>query len=125
MTIKIFLIIICSISLSAFAQIILKIGMSGSNIQSTLDVNASGWSTLSQAFVSPYVLAGLAMYGLGAILWLFVLARLDVSMAYPFVGLGFILTMLLGFLLLGEVLSILRIVGTLLVLIGVTLISVY
>lgn len=51
------------------------------------------------------------------------LARLDVSMAYPFVGLGFILTMLLVFFVLGESLSTMRIVGTLLITAGVVLVS--
>ena len=42
------------------------------------------------------MVAGLALYGLGAMVWLYVLARLPLSAAYPFVGLGFILTMVLG-----------------------------
>jgi len=72
---------------------------------------------------SPYVMGGLALYGFGAIVWLFVLARLDVTTAYPFVGLGFILTMILGALFLGEVLTPSKVVGTLLVTAGVVLVA--
>ena len=125
MTAKLFLLIISSVSLSAFAQISLKTGMSGPHIQSALIGNTSWLKLFLPVFGNPYVLGGLTMYGLGAILWLLVLARLDVSMAYPFMGLGFILTMLLGFFLLGETISIMRVVGTLLVVAGVTLISTY
>lgn len=124
MTIKVFFLIIFSVSLSAFAQISLKLGMSGLPVQSGLHENAAIPGLLLQIFTTPYVLVGLSMYMLGAVLWLFVLARLDVSMAYPFIGIGFIITMLLGAMLLGETLSINRIIGTLLVVGGVTLISI-
>lgn len=125
MTIKLFLLIITSVCISAFAQISLKTGMSGPHIQSALDGDTSWGELFLPIFGNSYVLGGLVMYGLGAILWLLVLARLDVSMAYPFMGLGFILTMLLGFFLLGETISIFRVIGTLFVVAGVTLISAY
>ena len=72
---------------------------------------------------SGFVIAGLAMYGLGALLWLLVLARIDVSAAYPFVGLGFVMTMMLGWLLLGESLQPTRVAGTLLIALGVVLVA--
>ena len=69
------------------------------------------------------VLGGLALYALGAILWLLVLARSDVSFAYPFVALGFIITMVLGWAILGESLGAARLIGTLLIVAGVSLVS--
>ena len=45
------------------------------------------------------------------------------SMAYPFVGLGFVMTMLLGWAFLNEDIGLLRIVGTLLIVAGVVLVS--
>jgi len=123
MTIKIFSLIIISVSLSAIAQISLKVGMSGLSVQSAMSESGMGYKLFLNIFTNLYVLAGLSMYVLGAVLWLFVLARVDVSMAYPYVGIGFIITMLLGSALLGEVLSPLRVVGTLLVVGGITLIS--
>lgn len=63
------------------------------------------------------------MYSISAIVWLMVLAKLDISLAYPFVGLVFILTMLLGFFVLREPVGIIRIIGTLLVVAGVMLVS--
>jgi drug/metabolite transporter (DMT)-like permease len=68
--------------------------------------------------MSPMVILGLALYGVGALLWLFVLGRVPLSMAYPFVGLGFILTMLAGALVLGEHVTPLRIGGTLMIALG-------
>jgi multidrug transporter EmrE-like cation transporter len=65
----------------------------------------------------------LLIYFLSAGVWLFVLARVDVSLAYPFVGLGFILTMLLGWGMRGEILSVHRVAGTALIVAGVVLLA--
>lgn len=72
---------------------------------------------------SPMILIGLALYGLSALVWLFVLARAPLSLAYPFVGLGFILTMASGAWILGESVSTGRIVGTLLIAAGCVLVA--
>ncbi|MDP2028666.1 MAG: SMR family transporter [Thiobacillus sp.] len=72
---------------------------------------------------NPFIWTGLALYGAGALLWLGVLAQIDVSQAYPFVGLGFLLTMVFGVILLGESVSAMRLTGTLLVVAGVILVS--
>jgi multidrug transporter EmrE-like cation transporter len=69
------------------------------------------------------VIGGLFLYGLSAAIWLFVLARLDVSVAYPFVALGFLLTMVLGCLLFGEPLTARKLIGTMLVMFGVYLVA--
>lgn len=55
------------------------------------------------------------------VVWLAVLAKVEVTMAYPFVGLGFLVTLALGVLLLGETMSLTRVIGTLLVVLGVVL----
>ena len=65
---------------------------------------------------------GLVCYALGAALWLQVLARWDVSKAYPLVGLGFVLTLLIG-LLLGEAVSWRRVLGVLMICVGVVLVA--
>ena len=41
-----------------------------------------------------FLITGFMLYGLGAIVWLGVLAKWDVSKAYPLVGLGFLLSAL-------------------------------
>jgi len=78
----------------------------------------SAWLILTNHFV----ISGLMLYALGAIVWLGVLARWDVSKAYPMVGLGFGLTVAIGFLL-GEQVTLLRIIGVILICTGVFLIS--
>ena len=51
------------------------------------------------------------------------LAKVDVSLAYPFVGLGFVVTMLLAWAIQGEVPTVGRIVGTLLICGGVVVLA--
>jgi multidrug transporter EmrE-like cation transporter len=65
----------------------------------------------------------LALYLFGAMLWLLVLAKIDVTQAYPFVGLGFLITMALGMIWLGESVSSARFAGTVLVATGVILVA--
>lgn len=122
MGIKILTLILGSVALSAIAQLLLKLGMSSSAIQSAIEQGRSlqiGWA----AATNPQVVAGLGLYGLGAVVWLLVLARVDLSFAYPFVGLGMIVTMFLGWSVLGETLGPARLAGTLLVVAGVWLVS--
>src|SRR5215471_7834057 len=103
--------IIASVCLSAVAQIVLKAGMSASGIAAAL-----AWETpVNVAFaimVEPLVWLGLGLYGIGAVVWLFVLAKVNVSLAYPFVGLGFLLTMGFALAFLGEPVTLSRAVGT-------------
>jgi len=113
--------IFISVTISAVAQITLKQGMSSNSVQQGL---TGGWLDIVIAVASSfYVWLGLMLYALGAVLWLGVLARVDVSIAYPFVGLGFILTALFGVFLLGESFSVIRFVGTCLVVLGIILVT--
>ena len=121
MNIYVLLLILASIALSALAQITLKSGMSQPFIQHAL--TSGGLPMVWAVATNLHVIGGLALYGLGAILWLGVLAKVDVSLAYPFVAFGFILTMILAVLLLGESVSYVRLIGTLLITVGAILIS--
>lgn len=122
MTKILFSVILFSVGLSAFAQLLLKTGMSQPAI--TAKLAQTNWlQTLQAVFLNPYILAGFFMYGLGAVLWLWVLAKMELSAAYPFVGLSFLLTMFLGMGVLGETLTVTRVVGTILILSGCVLVA--
>ena len=115
--------ILTSVSLSALAQITLKHGVTIGGGLAAAGQGAGVLGTLLAMLGNGYVMLGLAMYATSAVVWLLVLARLDVSVAYPFVGLGFVLTMLFGYLFFGEQVGLARIAGTVLVVAGVVLIS--
>ena len=122
MNLIVLLLILMSVLLSAIAQITLKIGMSSPIIQQAI-ASASNVAVFQSIATNLYVLSGLTLYFASAAVWLFVLAKVDVSFAYPFVGLGFIATMLLAYFINGEILSTTKIVGTLCIAIGVAIVA--
>ena len=103
------LLALTSILLSVAAQFTLKAGMRGG-------------LGLPEALLQPLVIAGLALYVLSALCWLGVLGRWDVSKAYPLVGLGFVMSALVGQWL-GEPVGIARWSGVFLIVCGVVLVS--
>ena len=116
------LLLLSSVALSAIAQICLKAGMIAPDVQSAI-ADGSTLQIARAVACSALVVGGLALYGIGAVLWLFVLAKAELSQAYPFVGLSFIITTALGALLFHEAMSIGRAAGALLVIIGVVLVA--
>lgn len=119
MTLRLFLLILASVSLSALAQLALKIGTTAAASSRSVGVGGEVGGLIQ----SPMVFVGLGLYGVGALLWLFVLGRAPLSLAYPFVGMGFILTMLAGAFWLNESLSLARVAGTLLIATGCVLVA--
>lgn len=117
----ILLVAIISIILSVAAQFLLKLGMSSLVIKQALAQPLTyrlPWIVLTNKFV----FGGFALYGLGAVVWLKVLSSWDVSKAYPLVGLGFGLTVLVG-MAFGENVTTLRVLGVLLICEGVWLVT--
>ena len=110
-----------SICTSVAAQFSFRHGMTG--LKASM---ASGehtfWQTLFAIAGNPFVLAGFALYGAGAVVWLKVLSEWEVSKAYPLVGLGFVLSAAIGFLL-GETVSVTRILGAAMICMGVLVIG--
>jgi drug/metabolite transporter (DMT)-like permease len=122
MTAQTLLLILFSVTLSGVAQLVLKLGVSAAPVQDA--VARGGLVPIVTAFaLSPGVIGGLAMYVLGAVAWLGVLTRAPLSLAYPFVGLSFILTAALGYLVLQEAVGPMRVAGILLIVSGVALVG--
>lgn len=116
-----FVMALISIAMSVAAQFFLKFGMSSIDVKAAISQPLSlptAWILITQ----PYILAGFALYGLGAAVWLSVLSQWDVSKAYPLVGLGFALTVVIG-LLAGEQVSLQRITGVTLICLGVWVVA--
>ena len=114
--------ILTSVTLSACAQVMFKLGVLPIPGQSTPSNSVLSSTALAMLF-RPGVLGGLALYGIGTVLWLAVLARTELSQAYPFVGLGFVLTAALGHLVFNETLSPVRLCGTAMIIAGIFLVS--
>lgn len=114
--------ILTSVSLSAMAQLFLKAGMSSPSATQAL-LRGQIAPVIVEISTNIWLLTGLVIYFVGALIWLLVLARVEVSQAYPFVGIGFILTMVFGRILMGDHVTAIRVIGTLMVAGGVALIA--
>ncbi|CAN7295112.1 hypothetical protein LJR219_001446 [Phenylobacterium sp. LjRoot219] len=119
MNLRLFLLILVSVSLSAVAQLALKVGTGAAAGEQAAGIARQ----IGGLIQSPWVLIGLGLYGFGAIVWLFVLSRAPLSLVYPFVGIGFILTMLAGAFYLQESVGQLRVAGTLMIALGCALVA--
>lgn len=117
-----FALILVSVTASAIAQLLLKRGMSQSGVLAAINAGQP-LQTAAAVASNPWVLCGLTLYLSGALVWLLVLARVDASYAYPFVGIGFILTLVLGKFILGEAVTSMQVGGTVLVTLGIALIA--
>lgn len=104
-----YLLLISSCILAACAQILLKMGAS----------TLGSW----QDMLSPKILAGLALYALGMLLWILALARNDLHIAYAFTALTFILVISGSAIFLGENLRLSSYIGMALIAAGFMIIS--
>ncbi len=116
------LLILLSISIAVCGQLLLKIGINRIGIG-----DLSGLGTLKQLFtgviMSPLVLTGLFLYIISAAIWIVVLSAVDLSFAYPFLGLTYVLVLALSKLVLKEDVSIIRWAGAAIITIGVIVMS--
>ncbi len=107
------LVILITVFMSACAQLLLKLGMD--KIEVSGGFLSNGMSSLFQAVLSPMVFAGIFIYGVSVLVWLWVLSKVDLSIAYPFVGVSFIFTLIFGVLFLQESLNVYKLLGTVLI----------
>ena len=110
-----------SVVLSALSQIALKTGMSSPAVQAAI-AQSNIWRIVSAVSHSWPVLAGMACFGLSALVWLAVLSRMPLSTAYPFVALGIAITTGAG-IIFHEPLTMLKIAGVFLIICGVVTVA--
>ena len=113
---------LASICMSAVAQVLFKVGMSGAEVRAALAEGAAP-GVIRAVALNPGIVGGLALYGLGTVLWLGVLSRAELSQAYPFVGLSFVLTAIFGAVLFHDTLSAPRVAGIAAIVLGVYLVG--
>ncbi len=107
--------------LNVAGQLSLKFGMSKIG-NFALSVGSLPAVFLKAAF-NPYVVLGLFCYGMGFLVWLIVLAKAEVSYAYPMISLGYVLTALLAWQLFGENVTFIRMAGIVVTCLGVFIIA--
>lgn len=108
-------VIILCVILSTGAQLILKAGANriNENLQDATGIWSIFWTLLNMP-----IIIGMCIYVISAVTWIWILTKVDISIAYPFISLGFIMTLLFGWLIFGESLSTQKILGTVLIVVG-------
>jgi len=113
--------IILGVLINAGAQLLLKAGMLRIG---TFDFSLSNIIPIGiQVMMNPYVLLGLTAYVISVIVWLMVLSRAEVSYAYPMLSIGYIVNAIIAYYWFDENVSLLRMSGIILTIIGVYLIT--
>ena len=110
-----------SISLGAVGQFLLKVGvnkMGGFAFKRGELVN-----TAIKIATQPYIVIGILLFVMSMVIWLAVLSKMELSRAYPMVSISYVLVALMARFILGEQLSLTRIAGIAVILIGVILVN--
>jgi len=113
--------ILISVFIGGLGQVLLKQGM-GSMGPLTLSLNQFT-SILWKIASNPFVVLGLFIYVCGTVFWLTALSRVDLSFAYPFASLSYVVMLIASWQLFQENITPLRILGTVVITLGVILIS--
>ena len=113
--------ILISVLVGSVGQVLLKKGM-GDMGPLTLTANQLA-SMLWRIGTNPYVILGLAIYGGATVLWLVALSRADLSYVYPFASLQYAITLGASWWLFGEHITVWRLLGTVVIGLGVLLVS--
>lgn len=114
----IYFLIFTSVIIGIAGQLLMKQGVSQIG-----DFSEGLINFLYHAILSPWVIAGLVGYAIGTAIWLMLLSKVEVSYAYPMLSLGYIFLLIFASLFLGEHISFIRIIGVILIVIGVVLIT--
>lgn len=114
-----FVYLILSISFSVAGQICLKMGA----IKLAAITAPNLFERVLAIFLTPELILGLGCYGLGAIAYILLLTKVDLSMAAPAVSLVYVFSVLLGYFWFEETIPITRAVGLGLIIFGVVLVT--
>ena len=78
---------------------------------------------IGATLIDPYILSSFAAAFLASITWIAALTKFQLSYAYPFMSLSFVLVMIISYLLLNEPLTVNKVAGILLIAAGLFIAS--
>ncbi|MFQ4140043.1 EamA-like transporter family protein [Nodosilinea sp. PGN35] len=119
MTIQEFSLLFVAVLASALGQLFLKMGA----LQLGQVTGANALGLVLSIATTPALLAGLMAYGVGAILYILVLTRVDLSVAAPAAAMIYLASVVIGVVVFKEALSVGRLVGLGLIVGGVVLVA--
>jgi multidrug transporter EmrE-like cation transporter len=113
--------ILTGVLLNAVAQLLLK---AGSRVIAGVAFSpGNAWMLLERVAVSPPIIGGLCCYAISVLVWILALSRVEVSMAYPMLSVGYVVNAIAAWWLFGEDLNTARIAGIGVIIVGVWLVA--
>ena len=106
--------ILCNVS----GQLLMKVASDKIDFGSGLSILA-----IKNIFLNPFVILGAGFYFMGLITWLLTLSKLELSVAYPFQALSFILVIAASLLVFKESFSTAKLIGIVFIVIGILILS--
>ncbi len=113
--------ILITIVLTVYGQLVVKWQVSLAGV-----FPASGWEKmlfLGKLLITPWVMSGIAAALLAGMAWMAAMTKLNLSYAYPFMGLTFVLVLILSGVFFDEPMNWQKTVGVLLIMGGIALSS--
>ncbi len=110
-----------SVMMGVAGQTAIKLGVN--HPESTGLVESGPMGVFVMMIRWPLVLLGLLMYGVDALAWIVVLSRVDLSNAYPFLALNFVLITIVSRVIFSETIPGVRWLGTLVICVGIVLVG--
>ena len=111
--------ILLSVLLNCAAQLLIRKGML---IEGEVGMQ-NMLSHIGSMITNVWLWGAMICYALSIFLWMSVLSKVEVSYAYPFLSVGYVVSAVAGYALFNENLSPVRIAGIIVICIGVILIS--
>lgn len=114
--------ILITILFAVSSQLIIKWQMSNysfDNSSSVLDKFHLAFGML----LNPFILLSIVLTFLSGLSWMIAMTKFDISYAYPYTSLGFVLILLFSYLFFNEALSIYKILGVLFIIFGIFILS--
>jgi multidrug transporter EmrE-like cation transporter len=116
-----FALVLFGVLLNAAAQLLLKAGTNsiGHFEFSGANLVPIGWKVATQ----PYILGGLMCYAISVVVWIMALSRVEDSIAYPMLSIGYVVNAIAAYLLFGEAVGVQRLVGIGIIVVGVYVVA--
>ena len=122
MTLSTFAFILTGVLLNACAQLLLKAGTNA--LGGAITLNAQNWLSMFVKVLTQWpIVAGLACYGISVVVWIIGLSRTDVTVAYPMLSLGYVVSAIGAWIFLGEIVSPQRMLALAVIIVGVILLA--
>jgi multidrug transporter EmrE-like cation transporter len=112
-----------SIGISAVAHIFLKHGMVAVARKGPV-IGPHLVASFLKIFGNPYVSVGFALYAIAALMWIVVLSKVPLSIAYPSMGVSYVLILFASKYVFREDITVFRVLGTALIIAGVILVQI-